>query len=139
MSEFGEHLVPVGSARVGPGLEAGDEVALLPLVEDVQSQLQRHGFHVSALQGGGDVPATVQYNRERTRIVQYVHMHLQESAHRSPILFLLDLQLREKVDKPLEALLVAIDPEEVNLLQFKHARLHVVGPAVGTVGTRLQI
>ena len=39
-------------------------------------------------------------------------------AHGAPVLGLLDLQLREQLDKPLEALLVPVDPEEVNLCKY---------------------
>ena len=37
----------------------------------------------------------------------------------SHLLGLLDLQLREEVDEPLEGPLVAVDPEEVNLFGDK--------------------
>ena len=42
-------------------------------------------------------------------------MHLEEVAHGAGLLGLLDLQRGEEVDEPLEALLVAVDPEEVDL------------------------
>ena len=45
---------------------------------------------------------------------------------------LLHLQLGEKVDEPLEALLVPVDPEEVHLLQAEHGVLQLVRPLVLT-------
>ena len=56
LPELSEDLVPVGSSGVGPRLEAGDEVAVLLLVHQVQGQLKPHRLHVSPLQGRRDVP-----------------------------------------------------------------------------------
>ena len=56
LPELQEHLVPVGSPRIGPGLEAGDEVAVLLLVHEVECQLQTHCLHVCALESRCDVP-----------------------------------------------------------------------------------
>ena len=53
--DLGEHFVPVGPASIRPGLEAGDEVPLLLVVENVQRQLEGHRLHVRLLEGGGDV------------------------------------------------------------------------------------
>ena len=47
-------------------------------------------------------------------------MHFEEVAHDAALLALLYLQLREELHEPLEALLVAVDPEEVDL----EARFH---------------
>ena len=38
-------------------------------------------------------------------------------AHGAALLCLLDLQLGQELHEPLEALLVAIDPEEINLIK----------------------
>ena len=58
-----EDLVPVGPSGVRPRLEAGDEVALLLLVHQVQGQLQAHRLHVRPLQGRRDVPARFKVNK----------------------------------------------------------------------------
>ena len=42
-------------------------------------------------------------------------MHLEEVSHGAGLLGLLDLERGEEVDEPLEALLVAVDPEKVHL------------------------
>ena len=111
------HLVPVGSAGQHPALEAGDEVPLLLLVHDVQRHLQRHRLHVVPLEGGGDV-----------------HVHVQEPVHVSAVLLLLYLQLGQEVDEPLEAGVVPVDPEEVDLLEVGHVGHVVTGPGVATLG-----
>ena len=74
---------------------------LLFLVMDIQGHLQRHGLHVVPLEGGGDV-----------------HVHVQEPLHVTALLLLLYLQLGEEVDEPLEAGVVPVDPEEVDLLEI---------------------
>ncbi len=53
-------------------------------------------------------------------------------VHFSTMSGLLHLQLGEKVDEPLEALLVPVDPEEVHLLQAEHGVLQLVRPLVLT-------
>ena len=84
-------------------------------MEQVQGELQTDCLHVGPLEGRGDV-----------------HVHVQEPveggvqgpggpalpAHGAPVLGLLDLQLGEQLDEPLEALLVPVDPEEVNLWEY---------------------
>lgn len=67
-------------------------------MKKVESQLEAYCFHVRPLQGGSDV-----------------HMHVEEVAHHSILLRLLNLQLRQELDKPLEGFLVSIDPKEVHL------------------------
>lgn len=50
-------------------------------------------------------------------------MHIKEMPHDAILFRLLDFKLRQKLDKPFEGLLVAIDPEKVHLLikkQFKY-------------------
>ena len=118
--DLGEDFVPVWSASIGPRLESGHEVSLLLVVKNVKGKLKGHRLHVCGLQGAG-----------------HIHVHLQEPAHTAPILLLLYLQLGQQVHKPLEALLVPVDPEEVHLLEFEHARLHVIGPSVAAIWTGL--
>ena len=43
------------------------------------------------------------------------HVHLQEVSHGAGLLGLLYLECGEEVDEPLEALLVAVNPEKVHL------------------------
>ena len=87
-------------------------------MHQVESQLEGDGLHVGALEGGGDV-----------------HVHLEEPAELSTfVLLLLGLQLGEQIDKPLEALLVAVDPDEVDLLEVEHASLDRVRPTVAAAG-----
>ena len=50
----------------------------------------------------------------------YSHVHLEEVSHGAGLLCLLDLEGGEEVDEPLEALLVAVHPEEVHLAQVDH-------------------
>ena len=42
-------------------------------------------------------------------------MHVEEAVHDASLLGLLDLQLRQQVDEPLERALIAVDPEKVHL------------------------
>ena len=84
----------------------------------VQRHLQRHRLHVVPLEGGGDV-----------------HVHVQEPLHMAALLLLLDLQLGQQVDEPLEAGVVPVDPEEVDLLQVEHVGHVLTGPAVTALGT----
>ena len=58
------------------------------------------------------------------------HVHLEEVSHGAGLLRLLDLELGEELDEPLEALLVAVDPEEVDLAQVEHVGGEVVAPPV---------
>ena len=95
-----------------------DQVSLLLLVKDVQRHLQSHGLHVVPLEGGGDV-----------------HVHVQEPLHVAALLLLLDLQLGQEVDEPLEAGVVPVDPEEVDLLEIEHVGHVLTGPGVITLGT----
>ena len=64
----------------------------------------------------------------------YSHVHLEEVSHGAGLLRLLDLELREELDEPLEALLVAVDPEEVDLAQVEHVGRQVVAPPVLALG-----
>ena len=89
-------------------------------MQQLERQLQAHGLHVGLLEGGGDV-----------------HVHVEEPLHGAALLRLLDLQLREEGDEPLEAALLPVDPEEVHLAQLHHLVLEVVGPPVGALGTRV--
>ena len=50
---------------------------------------------------------------------------------------LLELQLGEQVDEPLEALLVPVDPDEVDLPEVEHASLDLVRPAVVAARARV--
>lgn len=89
-------------------------------MQQLQSQLQPHRLHVGLLEGGGDV-----------------HVHVQEPLHGASLLRLLDLQLGEEGDEPLEAALLPVDPEEVHLAQLHHLALEVIGPPVGALGARV--
>ena len=89
-------------------------------MQQLERQLKAHGLHVGLLEGGGDV-----------------HVHVEEPLHGAALLRLLDLQLREEGDEPLEAALLPVDPEEVHLAQLHHLVLEVVGPPVGALGTRV--
>ena len=51
------------------------------------------------------------------------------------LLLLLDLQPGQEVYKPLEAGVVPVDPEEVDLLEIEHVGHVLTGPAVTTLGT----
>ena len=85
-------------------------------VEEIQSQLEPNGPHVILLQ--------------RSR---HVHVHVKEALHGAALLRLLNLQLGQQVDEPLERALVAVDPEEVDLGQAEHVSHVEVSPAVLTV------
>ena len=89
-------------------------------MQQLQSQLQPHRLHVGLLEGRGDV-----------------HVHVQEPLHGASLLRLLDLQLGEQGDEPLEAALLPVDPEEVHLTQLHHLALEVVCPPVGALGARV--
>lgn len=64
-------------------------------------------------------------------------MHVQEAIHGPSHFCLLDLQLREEVDEPLEAPLVAVDPEEVHLAKVEHGRTEILSPLVLAFGARI--
>ena len=89
-------------------------------MQKLQSQLQPHRLHVCLLEGGGDV-----------------HVHVQEPLHGAALLRLLDLQLGQEGNEPLEAALLPVDPEEVHLAQLHHLALEVIGPPVGALGARV--
>ena len=57
--------------------------------------------------------------------------------HRPSLLRLLYLQLGEETDEPLEGSLLSVDPEEVHFPQVHHLRFEIIGPAIGTLGTRV--
>ena len=82
-----------------------EEVIWNLLVQELERKLKPNCLHVGLLQGGGDV-----------------HVHVEEPAHGAPLLRLLYLQLRQKLHEPLEVLLVAVDPVEINL---KHGGLNM--------------
>ena len=88
------------------------------LMEELQGELQSDSLHVGLLEGGGDV-----------------HVHVQEPLHGASLLCLLDLQLGEEADEPLEGSLLSVDPEEVDFPQVHHLRFEIIGPAIGTLGT----
>ena len=64
-------------------------------------------------------------------------MHVQEPLHGAALLRLLDLELGEETDEPLEGSLLSVDPEEVHFPQVHHLRFEIIGPAIGTLGTRV--
>ena len=64
-------------------------------------------------------------------------MHVQEPLHGAALLSLLDLQLGEETDEPLERSLLSVDPEEVHFPQVHHLRFEIIGPAIGALGTRV--
>ena len=69
------------------------------LMKQVEGELEPDGPHVCPLEGA-----------------RHVHVHLEEPLHGAAHLArLLDLQLRQQVDEPLERALVAVDPKEVDL------------------------
>ena len=63
--------------------------------------------------------------------------HLEEPVQLRTVLLLLRLQLGEQVDEPLEALLVPVDPDEVDLPQVEHPSLDLVRPAVVAARARV--
>ena len=67
-------------------------------VKQVQGKLKSNCFHVCFLQSGGNV-----------------HVHVQEPLHGTSLFGLFNLQLRQKIDKPLKRSLITIDPEKVDL------------------------
>ena len=69
------------------------------VVKQVEGQLEADSFNICALQSAGDV-----------------HVHVQETFHDATVLGLLNLQLREQIDQPLETALFPVDPEEIHLL-----------------------
>ena len=117
LGHLGQDFCPIWSAGVCASFQPGQQVLLLLLVHQVEGQLEGDGLHVSALEGRRDV-----------------HVHLEEPAELPPVLLLLGLQLGEQVDEPLKALLVAVDPDEVNFLEVEHASLNWVRPAVAAAG-----
>ena len=64
-------------------------------------------------------------------------MHLQEPPQHPAHLGHLQLQLGEQTDEPLEALLVPVDPEEIDLLERIHHTGDLLRPGVLTFGTAL--
>ena len=62
-------------------------------------------------------------------------MHVQEPLHGSPLLRLLDLQLGQQTDEPLEGSLFSVDPEEIHFSEVHHLRLEIIGPAIGALWT----
>ena len=62
-------------------------------------------------------------------------MHVKEPLHGSPLLRLLDLQLGQQADEPLEGSLFSVDPEEIHFPEVHHLGLEIIGPAVGALRT----
>lgn len=60
--------------------------------------MKADGFEVGPLESAGDV-----------------HVHVQETFHDATVLGLLNLQLGQQIDQPLETALFSVDPEEVHL------------------------
>ena len=87
-------------------------------MEKVECQLESDSLHVRLLEGAGDV-----------------HVHVEEPVHGPSLLGLLDLQLGEEVDEPLEGPLVPVDPEEVDLLEVEDGGGGPVGPLMIALGT----
>ena len=112
-----QNLRPIWPAGICASLQTGHQVLLLLLVHQVEGQLEGDSFHISALESRGDV-----------------HVHLEEPAQLPPVLLLLLLQLGEQVDKPLKALLVSVNPDEVDFFEIEHASLDCVGPTVAAAG-----
>ena len=83
------------------------------LMQQLQGQLQSDSLHVCLLQSRGDV-----------------HVHVQEPLHGAALLRLLDLELGEETDEPLERSLLSVDPEEVHFPQVHHLRFEIIGPAI---------
>ena len=117
LRHLGQNFCPIWSTGICASLQPGYQVLLLLFVHQVDGQLEDDSFHISALKGGGDV-----------------HVHLEEPAELPPVLLLLGLQLGEQVDKPLKALLVSVNPDEVNFFEIEHASLDCVGPTVAAAG-----
>ena len=89
-------------------------------VQKIQGKLEPDGLHVRLLQGRGDV-----------------HVHVEEPLHGASLLGLLDLQLGQEVDEPLERTLVAVDPEEVDFAEIEDGSGRAVGPLVIAFRTRI--
>lgn len=70
-------------------------------MEKVQSQLEADGLHVRLLERRGDV-----------------HVHVQEVAHHSVLLGLLNFQLGQELDEPLKRFLIPVNPEKVHLKEM---------------------
>ena len=64
-------------------------------------------------------------------------MHLQEPPQHPAHLGHLQLQLGEQTDEPLEALLVPVDPEEIDLFERMHHTRDLLCPGVLTLRTFL--
>ena len=115
---LGQNLRPIWPAGICASLQPGHHILLLLLMHQVEGQLEGDSFHISALESRRDV-----------------HVHLEKPPELPAfVLLLLRLQLGEQVDKPLKALLVSIDPDEVNFFEVEHASLDQVRPAVVTAG-----
>ena len=118
---LGQNLRPIWPAGICASLQSGHQVLLLLLVHQVEGQLEGNSFHISALESRRDI-----------------HVHLEKPAELPAlVLLLLRLQLGEQVDEPLKALLVSVDPDEVDFFEVEHASLDCVRPTVVAVGARV--
>lgn len=90
------------------------------LVQQIESQLQSHRLHVGLLQSA-----------------RYVHVHVEKAFHCTAQFGLLDFQLRQQIDEPLERALVPIDPEEVHFAQIHDRLRYLAGPFVVAARTRV--
>ena len=55
LRHLGQNFCPIWPAGVCASLQPSHQVLLLLLVHQVEGQLEGDGFHVGALEGGGDV------------------------------------------------------------------------------------
>ena len=100
------------------------------LVEQVEGKLESNRLHVGPLQRRRDVHVHVEEpgrGVDGLWIYGYIWIYVWiygdiwryfsvcPPAHRTAVLGLLDLELREKLDEPFETFLVPVDPEEVDL------------------------
>ena len=86
-------------------------------MEQVEGELKPDRLHVGPLERRGDIHVHVE-EPERFGFafcLLHIFLFVCSPAHCTAMLGLLDLQLGEELDEPLEALLVPVDPEEVNL------------------------
>lgn len=70
------------------------------VVEQIERQLQTNRLQVGSLQSAGDV-----------------HVHVQEAVQNTAFFGLLDLQLSQQVDEPLETPLLTVDPKKIHLFE----------------------
>ena len=94
-------------------------------VEQVEGQLESNRLHVGPLQRRRDVHVHVEEPGTQVDGLSR-YFSVCPPAHGSPVLGLLDLQLREKLDEPFETFLVPVDPEEVDLTTRSRIKVRII-------------